>query len=377
LSLPETLVPPLRPASEDPAYLSQQLITYIGNKRALLPFIGKGLEQVKARLGKERLACLDLFSGTGVVARYLKQHASHITANDLEAYSQISNRCYLSNASEVAPGHLNECLLALQAEIAKADAPGFIAELYAPSDDARIEPGERAFYTRRNAQYLDSARQAIERLPVDMRDYFLAPLLALASVHANTSGVFKGFYKSHAGVGRYGGEAGNALSRILKPIEVQKPLFSRFECTYEVTRLDANAFVEQRREHHDLAYLDPPYNQHPYGSNYFMLNLLAEYRRPQALSKVSGIPQAWNRSRYNRKQEAEAALFQVIEACNASFLMISYNSEGFIPHERFLQRLGTLGRISVLETPYNAFRGSRNLAGRAKHVTEFLYLLEK
>ena len=30
----------------------------------------------------------------------------------------------------------------------------------------------------------------------------------------------------------------------------------------------------------DLAYFDPPYNQHPYGSNYFMLNLLVHYRRP-------------------------------------------------------------------------------------------------
>ena len=30
----------------------------------------------------------------------------------------------------------------------------------------------------------------------------------------------------------------------------------------------------------DLVYLDPPYNQHPYGSNYFMLNLLVDYRAP-------------------------------------------------------------------------------------------------
>ena len=26
----------------------------------------------------------------------------------------------------------------------------------------------------------------------------------------------------------------------------------------------------------DLVYLDPPYNQHPYGSNYFMLNTIYE-----------------------------------------------------------------------------------------------------
>jgi hypothetical protein len=34
---PPVLVPP-----EDPAYLETQIITCIGNKRALLPFIGQG-----------------------------------------------------------------------------------------------------------------------------------------------------------------------------------------------------------------------------------------------------------------------------------------------------------------------------------------------
>ena len=48
---------------EAPAFLREQLITYIGNKRALLPFIGKGLDYVKKRLNKNRLNCLDLFSG--------------------------------------------------------------------------------------------------------------------------------------------------------------------------------------------------------------------------------------------------------------------------------------------------------------------------
>ena len=89
----------------------------------------------------------------------------------------------------------------------------------------------------------------------------------------------------------------------------------------------------------DLAYLDPPYNQHPYGSNYFMLNLLVQYERPTAVSRVSGIPTDWNRSRYNRRAEAAGALFELAAACPARFLLISYNSEGFIPHDVFLRRL--------------------------------------
>ncbi len=63
----------LRPfeAGESPAYLQEQLITYIGNKRSLLPFIGEAVRKVQRALGTEKLRILDLFSGTGIVARYL------------------------------------------------------------------------------------------------------------------------------------------------------------------------------------------------------------------------------------------------------------------------------------------------------------------
>ena len=43
------LLPPEH-MGEDDAYLSQQIITYIGNKRSLLPFIGKGIDIVRDRL---------------------------------------------------------------------------------------------------------------------------------------------------------------------------------------------------------------------------------------------------------------------------------------------------------------------------------------
>lgn len=362
--------------SED--FLQTQLITYIGNKRALLPFIGKGIEQVKRRLGADKLRCLDLFSGTGVVSRYLKQHASFLIANDLELYSFITNRCFLSNSSDVTSRELSETLAELRRNISKRWTRGFIAELYAPQTDESVQPGERVFYTKRNAEYIDTARQEIAKLAPNLQIYFLAPLIAKASVHANTSGVFKGFYKSKDGIGQFGGNGQDALSRITKNIEIDRPVFSRFCCECAVERCDANSFFSQVCcDDLDLAYLDPPYNQHPYGSNYFMLNLIATYKRPESISHVSGIPVDWNRSRYNQRKEAEAVLFEVIEKCPAKFVMVSYNSEGFVSHEKFLQVMGRHGRVSVLETPYNTFRGSRNLSGRPMHVTEFLYLLEK
>jgi adenine-specific DNA-methyltransferase len=127
----------------------------------------------------------------------------------------------------------------------------------------------------------------------------------------------------------------------------------------------------------DLAYLDPPYNQHPYGSNYFMLNLILDYKYPQNTSKISGIPEDWNRSAYNKENHALNALTHLVTHIKAKYVIISFNSEGFISIEDMKNMLHRMGKLEVLETKYNAFRGSRNLNDRGIHVREYLYLLEK
>jgi adenine-specific DNA-methyltransferase len=143
-----------------------------------------------------------------------------------------------------------------------------------------------------------------------------------------------------------------------------------------IYREDANRLVP-RLEEVDLAYMDPPYNQHPYGSNYFMLNLICEYRRPENLSPVSGIPSAWAHSDYNRKKTAAAALGELVEKIKAPYLLISFNSEGFIGLEEMRELLQKAGKVEIFEAPYNTFRGSRNLRSRQIHLKEYLYLIEK
>jgi adenine-specific DNA-methyltransferase len=357
-------------------YLSEQIITYIGNKRSLLPFIGKGVEAVRARLGGRKIDSLDLFSGSGVVSRYLKRHSRKLYANDMEGYSRVANQCYLTNRSAVDYPALNEALRALRRKIEEQPMPGFIAEMYSPKDENNITTTDRCFYTRKNAIFLDTAASHLSVEPEPLRSLLLGPLLSRASVHANTSGVFKGFYKNKEGVGQFGGSGKDALTRITGTIDLDAPLLSRFECESEIHQSDANVVVHQLKEV-DLAYLDPPYNQHPYGSNYFMLNLLVDYKRPAEVSAVSGIPVDWRRSRYNARPEAEAALFELVRSLKAKFVLISYNSEGFVSYDSFTSTLEKLGKLSVLETTYNTFRGSRNLRDRPIHLKEYLFLLEK
>ena len=87
--------------TENPEYLTRQLITCIGNKRALLPFIGEAVERVRARLGNGPLSFFDAFSGSGIVSRYLRRYARLVVANDLEAYAGAISRCYLANGEDV------------------------------------------------------------------------------------------------------------------------------------------------------------------------------------------------------------------------------------------------------------------------------------
>jgi adenine-specific DNA-methyltransferase len=363
---------------EKESYLKEQLITYIGNKRSLLGFIGRGVQEVQRRLNKNKLAMFDVFSGSGIVARYFKQFSRLIIANDLEKYSQVINECYLSNQSELDMRLLRQHYDEIIGEL--ADQPlrrGLISGLYAPADENNIQPEDRVFYTVRNAAYIDTARQLIGKLPEGEQKYFLAPLLSEASIHANTCGVFKGFYKNREmGIGQYGGRNQDALGRITGNIDLPFPLFSSFDSDVIICRGDANAVVGRVPEV-DIAYVDPPYNQHPYGSNYFMLNLILDNKQPEHISKVSGIPEDWNRSRYNSAKSACAAMTELLSNIKAKFVLISFNSEGFISPPEMKAMLSGLGGFEALETTYNAFRGSRNLGSRDIHVKEYLYLLEK
>ena len=366
------------PFAEDPNYLSEQLITYLGNKRSLLGQIGKAVMCVKKRTGKQYLRVFDAFSGSGVVSRFLKAHASFIVSNDFEDYTAVIARCYLRNRSSVNFIALSEIVEELNARVADEPLPkGFIETLYAPKDESEITKDDRVFYTITNARRLDNYRRMINGTPSDFRDLLLGPLLSTASVHSNTAGVFKGFYKDRTtGVGQYGGTGLDALKRIKGKIKLEIPVLSEYECDYQVLQDDTNKVASQIKGL-DLAYIDPPYNQHPYGSNYFMLNLLVHYKRPDKVSRVSGIPSDWRRSGYNVRAKSLPLLEELLHNIDTRFLLISFNNEGFISPDEMRAMLQKIGVVDEFNVRYNTFRGSRNLRNRTIHVTEQIFLVER
>lgn len=363
---------------ENESYLTDQIITYLGNKRSLLSFIENAVSVVKERLEKEKLDVADIFSGSGIVSRFLKQHSAILYSNDLEDYCNTINRCYLANKADIDLDQLKAYYSEIKNILdTQPLRKGFISEMYAPQDDQNIKKGERVFYTTRNAQYIDTARQLIDKIPEPYKTYLLAPLLYEASVHNNTSGVFKGFYKnSKTGIGQFGGDGRNALQRILSDIELKMPIFSNFACETVISQKDANVLADELPPV-DLVYMDPPYNQHPYGSNYFMLNIINNYKKPNEISEVSGIPVGWNKSQYNKKQTAKDSMFDLCKKLKAKYLLISFSSDGFISKEEMVDMLSSLGEVEVFDKEYNTFRGCRNLNNRDIHVKEYLYLVKK
>jgi adenine-specific DNA-methyltransferase len=363
---------------ENENYLSDQLITYLGNKRSLLGFIEQAVNIVKAELNQEKLVVVDLFSGSGIVSRYLKKHSSKLITNDIEPYCKTINTCYLSNSSDIDLSFVDDAINKINHEVdIKGYREGFIQKLYSPDNDNDIQLGERVFFTSRNAKYIDTVRQLIDNFDENIKPFLIAPLLSEASMKNNTSGVFKGFYKNtETGKGQFGGNNKDALKRITGEIKLKRPILSNFECEVQIYSEDSNTLAKKLRGL-DLVYLDPPYNQHPYGSNYFMLNLINNYQEPKEVSRISGIPKNWNRSSYNKQKEAHLKMKELINSLDSKYILISFNSEGFITKEQMLEMLNKIGEVRLMETDYNTFRGSRNLKNRNKHVKEYLYLVRR
>ena len=369
----------MAPLEENRDFLTTQIIAYIGNKRSLIGSIGQEVDAIARRLGKDRLVCADLFSGSGVVARMLKRYSSRLIVNDLENYSSIINACYLTNRKDFPRDRYSVLRGEIEALCQREKLPGIISRNYAPRDDGNIQQGERAFYTHENAVLIDTYRNLIDKVITEeeLKKFFIAPLITEASIHVNTSGVFKGFYKDKStGIGCFGAAGKNALTRILGPIALKEPVFSNFESGLEIYQQDAVALSRELKGI-DIAYLDPPYNQHPYGSNYFMLNLIIKNRLDVEISRVSGITQDWNRSAFNRPRAALESMEEMVAGMDSRFIITSYNSEGFITFEQMSQMQRKYGKLKTVEISYNTFRGSRNLKDRNPHVSEYLFVLEK
>ncbi|MDA3949920.1 MAG: DNA adenine methylase, partial [Spirochaeta sp.] len=192
------------------------LITYLGNKRSLVPFIAAAIDGIEMRIGRLQTMA-DPFTGSGVVARLGRLRDMRVTASDVEDYTRPFGRAFLETHPEevdnlfTATGGYAATLAELNSLTEPAESDRLFSRHYAPASTVDADPErERMFYTQENARKIDAMLAAIHRdLPLSDhgRDVLLASVLVAMSVHNNTSGVMKGFHHG------WGGRGGDALSR--------------------------------------------------------------------------------------------------------------------------------------------------------------------
>ena len=98
---------------------------------------------------------------------------------------------------------------------------------------------------------------------------------------------------------------------------------------------------------------------------------------PLLKMKVAGIPDNWNKSNFNKKNEALKSFEALVQDIDSKYLIISYNNEGFISFEEMKKMLEKYGTLKIKEIDYITFRGSRNLKERNVHTTEYIFTLKK
>ena len=85
--------------------------------------------------------------------------------------------------------------------------------------------------------------------------------------------------------------------------------------------------------HFDLAYLDPPYNQHRYFTNYHVWETLVAWDAPEAYGvarKRVDARDASTHSAFNSKRTMPAALASAVQSVDCDLLVLSYNDESWL-----------------------------------------------
>ncbi|MGC1272113.1 MAG: DNA adenine methylase [Planctomycetaceae bacterium] len=364
-------------------YAFHQLIPYIGNKRRLIDFIDRAVEITELNHGA---TFLDLFAGSGVVSRYAKRRGFRVLCNDWEPYAEAINGCYV--ACTELPMIRGKSYSETIDELNRLPGvEGWITRHLCPDDDERIDPArDRLFYMRKNGLRIDAIREQIavwERagdLTPSQRNCLLAPLLYQACYVSNTSGVFKGFHNG------WGGRTETALYRIASDLTLRPAVFHDNGFANEVFRQDATELVRKLSgERIDFVYLDPPYNQHPYGSNYHVLNTVTLWDAPPLSPKITGrgdkaaIRTDWRtlrRSRYNHRADAAAEYDRLLESIDARFIATSYSTDGTIPLESLVAANLRRGRVMVLTKGYKRYRVSSQRFSAKPMNVEFVLLTD-
>jgi adenine-specific DNA-methyltransferase len=278
------------------------VIKYLGSKRRLVPVLNEICRSACAR------TALDLFTGTTRVAQAFKAQGVHVTAVDSARYAHVFAQTYVeADAASTDVGALEAAVASLNA---RPGVDGYVTEMF--SRQAR-------YFQPHNAARIDAVREAIEREFAGSAQHplLLTSLIEAADRVDSTTGLQMAYVKQWA-------------PRSFNPLALRVPLL--VEGRGRAVKGDAVELAPSLG-HFDLAYLDPPYNQHRYFTNYHVWETLIAWDEPEAYGvarkRVDARDPATH-SVFNSKRTMPGALAAVVGSVDCDLLVLSYNDEAWL-----------------------------------------------
>jgi adenine-specific DNA-methyltransferase len=331
------------------------VIKYLGSKRLLAPAIAAlGRELPRAR------SALDLFTGTTRVAQALKLEGLRIHANDAASYSEVLAGCYIGcDARSVDQGRVQQLIAHLQGVHPRA---GYFTETFCRRS---------RYFHPKNGERIDAIRDEIDRLGLGsvMRAIALTSLLEASDRVDSTTGLQMAYLKDWA-------------PRALEDLRLRAPRL--IPGAGRATCQDANDLV-RGLDPVDLAYVDPPYNQHSFYRNYHVWETLVRNDRPEVYGVAcKRIDCRGHRSRYNSRRTFAAALRDLLDNLRSRYLLLSCSSEGYLAPTDAPAMLRRWGAVGAIEIDFKRYVGAQigihnpqgQKVGRISHLAnrEYLFL---
>jgi adenine-specific DNA-methyltransferase len=324
-------------------------MNYIGSKQKLAPWIKSVVDEVFDKDLKEVIFA-DIFAGTGQVARYFKKHVKKVIVNDLEKYSFLLNSHYIGNTKKI-----------VEPKISLLEKDGLIYNNFSPKSKL-----QRKYFTEQNAKLIDGIRFDIENkfksgeINLNQYNWSLASLIEASDKVANTASVYGAFLKE------FKKSALKTLNFKLMPYEITGQ-------RNEVYQNDANELIKKIKG--NILYLDPPYNSRQYGSNYHVLNRIAENVVFES-DRITGLID-YNKSNYCKKDKVFQEFDEIIKNADFEYIFISYNNEGLIKESEFKDMLKKYGQYSLYKKEYKRFKADSKRLNQAATIFEHLHVLIK